>query len=103
MLGIEQSDLSKIEAGIIKPDIFKLIKFAKIFEIDINDFLENSTINNPNNGENYSYNDLGFVNKLKIQDDKINYLEGESLNLKSEIDYLRKINLALIEKIDKKN
>lgn len=40
MLGIEQPDLIKIEAGIIKPDIFKVIKFAKIFEIDINVFFK---------------------------------------------------------------
>ncbi len=46
---------------------------------------------------------MGLSINLKIQGDKMNSLEGENLNLKSEIDYLRKINLALIEKIDKKN
>lgn len=46
---------------------------------------------------------LGLSINLKIQGDKMNSLEGESLNLKSEIDCLWKIKLALIEKIDKKN
>lgn len=97
LIGIEQPDLSKIESGIIKPDIIKLMKFAKIFEIDLNDFTEHSLVNNTNNGENYTNNNFVFNEKTKNQD-KIATLENENLSLKSEIEYLRKINLALIEK-----
>ncbi len=91
-LGIEQSDYSKIETGKIKPDISKLIKFAKIYEIDFNELLSNNVTNNFNNSENSVNYNYGYIHQLMIQENEIKLLKEEN-------KYLRDQNQKLINKI----
>jgi XRE family transcriptional regulator, regulator of sulfur utilization len=90
-LGIEQSDYSKIETGKIKPDISKLIKFAKIYDIDFNELLGSSVVNNFNNSENSVNHNYGYINQLMLQENEIKLL-------KEDIKYLREQNQKLIDK-----
>ena len=90
-MGIEQSDYSKIETGKIKPDISKLVKLCEVYNVDFNELLGQSVINNFNNKENSVNHNYGYINQLMVQENEIKIL-------KEEIKYLREQNQTLINK-----
>jgi transcriptional regulator with XRE-family HTH domain len=91
-LGIEQSDYSKIETGKIKPDITKLLKFSKIYNVDFNELLGSNLINNLNNPENSINYNYGYIHQLMIQENEIKLLKEEN-------KFLREQNNKLMNKL----
>ena len=88
-LNISQSAYAKIEKGISKLDVNRLVEIAQILEVDPNELLYNDqakTVNFTNN----KISGFGYVNNNYYSDLKEMY--EQSINqLKEEVAFLRKM------------
>ena len=93
-LNMSQSAYAKLENGITKLDIDRLVDIAKILEVDIQDLLNVENIKNNYYSNNEIKNSPGFVENFYVG---IKEAYEETIkHLKEEIEFLKK----LLEKRD---
>ena len=83
-LGLSHSAYSKIERGQTDPSVGRLTEIAKILEVEVTFFFQDTSLINKIDDPNKTY---GFASKKELEDliNTINKMKQEILNLKASL------------------